>query len=311
MDTFACATFHPDAICEDTRSRNAALAARMAATQLAADLPLLRAQFARGEGPIPASRPSLNARTSRVTCHGGEVDLRIVAPPSPQGVYLHVHGGAWMLGTNAMWDDQFERIAERANLATVSVGYRLAPEHPYPAAVDDCERAARWLIANAKEAFGTERLMIGGESAGAQLSVLVLLRLREHAMHRAFRAANLMFGAFDLSLTPSARAASEDPVITGALLEGASAAFRGGVDPLDPRVSPLYADLQDLPPALFTVGSLDPLLDDSLLMHARWSKAGNTSQLVVYPGGLHGFTSFDGSLAAEANARADTFLRQA
>ncbi|MET0616667.1 MAG: alpha/beta hydrolase [Luteibacter sp.] len=303
--------FRPDAIAEETLTVNAALAAKMAKVTLAADLPSLREQFARGEGPIPAAPPSPRARTLNIRSHDAEIGLRIIAPPSPQGVYLHIHGGAWMLGTNAMWDDQLERIADQANLATVSVDYRLAPEHPYPAAVDDCESAALWLIAHAMDEFGTDRLAIGGESAGAHLSVLTLIRLRERAMQRAFVAANLMYGGFDLARTPSGKSAVTDPVIPAELTANSSVLFRAGIEPMDPRVSPLYADLSDMPPALLTVGSLDPLVDDSVLMHTRWIKFGNASELAVYPGGLHGFTSLGGQLAAVANARADAFLRDA
>lgn len=303
--------FHPDAISQETRAINSALALRMATAPVAGDLSSLRRQFAQGQGPIPASPRSPQARTINIPTGGGGLSLRIYAPSQPRGVYLHIHGGAWMLGTAEMWDGDFERMAGQAGLASVSVEYRLAPEHPYPAAVDDCEAAALWLIARAPTLFGTGKLVIGGESAGAHLAVLTLLRLRERGMHDAFRAANLLFGCFDLSLTPSAMQADSSLVLNRALLVNASAAFRGEMDARDPRVSPLYADLAGLPPALFTVGSLDPLLDDSLLMHTRWLAVGNAAQLAVYPGGLHGFTSFEGQLAAEANARAEDFLRRA
>lgn len=309
MTTFTSTAFDPRSISDDTRRVNAALTARMAATTLAEELPALREQFSRGEGPIPAAALSPRARSITIRSGDAEIGLRIIAPASPTGVYLHIHGGAWMLGTNAMWDAQMERLAETANMATVSVDYRLAPEHPFPAAVDDCENTALWLIAHAMDEFGADRLTIGGESAGAHLSVLTLLRLRDRGMQRAFVGANLLFGAYDLSHTPSVTQAVDDAVIPTALIHAASETFRAGVDARDPRVSPLYADLRDMPPALFTIGSLDPLLDDSLLMHARWAKAGNASELAVYPGGLHGFTSFEGMLSAEANARSDTFLK--
>src|SRR5439155_19280503 len=97
-----------------------------------------------------------------------------------------------------------ERVAHRCEFAVVSVDYRLAPECHYPAGPDDCEAAALWLAANAQTDFGTDRLLIGGESAGANLAVVTLLRLRDRYAFRGFRAANLVFGVYDLSGTPSA-----------------------------------------------------------------------------------------------------------
>jgi acetyl esterase len=77
----------------------------------------------------------------------------------------------------------------------------------------------------------------------------------------------------------------------------------------DPDVSPLRADLRGMPPALFTIGTMDPLLDDSLFMHARWVAAGNEADLAVYPGGLHGFNAFPITIARQANTRIDQFLQ--
>ena len=96
--------------------------------------------------------------------------MRIIAPENPRGVYLHIHGGGWTWGTADEQDPWLDRLAERCGLAVVSVEYRLAPENPYPAAPDDCEAAALWLIREAESRFGTSRLFIGGESAGAHLS---------------------------------------------------------------------------------------------------------------------------------------------
>jgi acetyl esterase len=96
-----------------------------------------------------------------------------------------------------------ERVNEKAGLACVSVEYRLAPENPYPAPPDDCESAALWLAKNAKAEFGSDVLAIGGESAGATLAAVTLLRMRDRHGFTGFRAANLVYGAYDLSMTPS------------------------------------------------------------------------------------------------------------
>ena len=121
--------------------------------------------------------------------------------------------------------------------------------------------------------------------------------------------ANLMYGCYDLSLTPSVRRAAGTPIIDRAKVENLVAGFHGGLPVRDPALSPLYADLTDLPPALFSVGTLDPLLDDSLFMHMRWQAAGNPAELAIFPGGVHGFHMLEGDLARAANQGVARFLR--
>jgi len=306
---FDPAAFRPEAMSLETLASNEELARTIAALPIARTVAEQRAQHARG-AVLPVTPKSPRASLlSTPGKEGHEIALRVIAPPTPAGVYLHIHGGGWMMGSADMRDGASERIAQNAGLATVSVSYRLAPEHPYPAAADDCERAALWLIEHAERTFGTTRLIIGGQSAGANLAVLTLLRLRDGGHATAFCAANLVYGVFDLSMTPSVRRAENTLVTDRRRLDRAMSAFAGPkLDRRDPQVSPLYADLHDLPQALFTIGTLDPLLDDSLFMYARWIAAGNAAQLAVYPGGVHGFTAFANKLATDAQRRIDDFL---
>jgi acetyl esterase/lipase len=152
--------------------------------------------------------------------------------------------------------------------------------------------------------------VIGGESAGAHLSAITLVRLRDRHAATPFSAANLVYGCYDVSLTPSARNWGERYlIISTPIIEW----FAGMWLPdrarrAEPDVSPLYADLCGLPPALFTVGTLDPLLDDSLFLHARWIAAGGRAELAVWPGGIHGFDAFPTALSRAARARMDAFL---
>lgn len=228
----------------------------------------------------------------------GAIGLRSFVPDAVRAVYLDLHGGGFFMGSAVMDDRPNAALARSAGVATLSVDYRLAPEHPHPAAPDDCEAAALWLIANAKREFGTDRLVIGGASAGANLAVLTLVRLRDrHRAGSAFCGANLVFGAYDLAGTPSQRRAGV-PSYRDLYLPGEGAERRR-----DPDVSPLYADLAGLPPALFTVGSADPLLDDSLFLAMRWRAAGSPGELAVYPESLHGFTLFPTEMARAANGR--------
>lgn len=143
--------------------------------------------------------------------------------------------------------------------------------------------------------FGTERLLIGGESAGAHLAVLTLLRLRErHGITGAFRAAQLLFGPYDLSITPSKRLFGSRRLLSNTdSLRRTYELFTPGMGAEQrraPEVSPLFADLTGLPPARMVVGSEDPLLDDSLFLAGRWQAAGAPVHLGVVAGAMHGFT---------------------
>ncbi|MGD0431168.1 MAG: alpha/beta hydrolase [Acetobacteraceae bacterium] len=267
----------------------------------------------RGEGPFPAPVMSVRARTITITGKDGNVvPLRVIAPASPRGIYLHIHGGGWVLGGSDMQDPMLERIADNTGQAVVSVEYRLAPEHPYPAGPDDCEAAAAWLLQNAKKEFGTDAMTIGGESAGGHLSAVTILRMRDRHGYTGFRGANLVYGAFDMSLTPSQRQFGNTRLVlrTIDIQQFANAFLPTITDRRVPDISPLYADLKDLCPALFSVGTKDALLDDTLFMHARWIAAGNDAELAIYPGGAHGFTLFPNDLSRAASARMDAFLNR-
>jgi acetyl esterase/lipase len=274
----------------------------------------MRAARLRGEGPFPAPVMSSRARTITVTGPAGnKTRLRVIAPAGrPRGIYLHLHGGGWVLGGADMQDPMLERIADNTGQAVVSVEYRLAPEHPYPAGPDDCETAAAWLVRNGKAEFGTDLITIGGESAGAHLTAVTILRMRDRHGYSGFRGANIVYGAFDLSLTPSQRLFGDTRLVLRTIdMQQFYNAFLPTVgDRRTPDISPLYADLSGLCPALFTVGTKDPLLDDSLFMHARWVAAGNEAELTVYPGGAHGFTLFPSAQSTAASARMDAFLNR-
>lgn len=295
----------------ETRAYNEAMTRRLAALPPAASIAESRLRLRNGAGATPRGMSSPRAQSSTITGRSGApIGLRTIAAAEPNGIFLHVHGGGWAIGANDLQDGFLEGLADRAGLTCVSVDYRLAPEHPYPAAIDDCEDAALWLIAHAASRLGTSRLFIGGESAGAHLAAAVLLRLRDGGRGAAFSGACLSYGFFDLNLTPSARAAQSTPVIDRTSLARRARDFSaGGTDLADPRISPLNADLADLPPALFVVGSEDPLLDDSTLMHARWSAAGSPATLRLYEGATHGFLLFPIDVARLAARDIADFLR--
>ena len=223
----------------------------------------------------------------------GPLRLRTFVPDQVDAVLLHIHGGGFVTGSPEMTDLLHEMLSKELNLAFVSVDYRLAPEHPYPAGPDDCEAAALWVLEHAERELGSARLLIGGESAGAHLAACTLLRLRDrHDAADPFAAANLVFGIYDLSGTPSQNGMTERPdLITAEQIEYFAELFTPGrsiEERRDPDISPLYADLHGLPPTLFTVGADDHLVDDTLFMAARWELAGNQADLLVYPESPHG-----------------------
>lgn len=229
---------------------------------------------------------------------GGPLRIRCKSPESPSAVLLDIHGGAFCMGSPDDGDQLNAAYVKHANVAVVSVDYRLAPEHPYPAGPDDCEAAAVWLLNNAPREFGTDRLMITGTSAGGNLAAVTLLRLRDRhdALDRVV-GANLVYGGYDLSGTPSQ--INQDKVSFRAVYLPTIAV----ADRKVPDVSPLYADLTGMPPALFTVGTNDYLYDDNLFMYMRWRAAGNQAKLAIYPEALHGFTGMPSAMGREANRR--------
>ncbi len=241
-----------------------------------------------------------------------DLAVRILRPACAGAVYLHVHAGGFIMGAPVMADAFNSRVAGELSIAVVSVDYRLAPQHPMPAAAEDCEAAALWLVSHAEKEFGTRHLLIGGESAGASLAVLALIRLRDRHGLRPFRAANLAVGNYDYSGTPSQRQARDSHFLSPARLrETVAAAFPGlsGEALRDPAISSLYADLRDLPPAIFSVGTDDSVYDDSLLMAVRWRAAGNEAELAICAGGTHLFLNEQTRQAEAGNRRILEFLK--
>ncbi|QRY64239.1 alpha/beta hydrolase fold domain-containing protein [Gordonia sp. PDNC005] len=241
-----------------------------------------------------AARPSVADPAARTSTVNG-VPVRILEPSSApsRGVYLALHGGGFYLGSAVRSDPRHRDLAESLNVTVVAPDYRLAPEHPWPAAGDDCETIARWLIDHAALEFGTGRLVIGGASAGATLALTTLLRLRDHDLSGEILGAVLAFGSYDISgQTPMGRSIADEYFIE---------AYVGHVDDrTHPDISPVFADLRGLPPALLTVGADDVVLEHSLVLAARLTAARADVTLNVYPDAPHAFTGAPTAMAAAA-----------
>ena len=162
---------------------------------------------------------------------------------------------------------------------------------------------------NAKSELGAELRLVGGESAGGHLSAVTAVRMRDrHGFH--FAGANLVYGVYDLSGVPShSRYDGRNLLLDGPSIGIAIEMFVP--DPAlrrHPDVSPLYADLSGLCPALFTVGTLDPLRDHTLFLYAEWIASGSPAEIQIFPGGTHGFDMFPCRERDEAHAAIDAFL---
>ena len=259
---------------------------------------------------LPDSSVKLQVKpvVKQIKGSAGNLSLRIFKPAAVRAVVLSIHGGGFFLG-NAGTDDAFhDYLATTCNVAVVSVDYRLAPENPFPAGIEDCKAAAKWLVENVKKEFGTDKIFISGPSAGAHLSAVIAIYIRDslHAINKV-KGVNLMYGCYDLARTPSYRKATDSTLMINKRFidESYQLVFPGWDQERlqNPQFSPLYADLKNLPPALFTIGTKDPLIDDTYFMEARWRLAGNKTYLAAYPESPHGFNFFPTKMAAAANKK--------
>ncbi|MYB08729.1 MAG: alpha/beta hydrolase [Acidimicrobiia bacterium] len=277
------------------------------------DDPVARAQIQRQNMIDFEPEPSPMAVESTIPGPGGDIPVRLFEPEEPRAMFLHIHGGGWIIGRPQMSDPANEHLATRHGLAVLSVDYRLAPEHPYPAGPDDCEAAAAWMLEHGPVRWGTDKMFIGGESAGGHLAAATLLRVRDRlgAIDRVL-GANLVFGWYDLRGTPSIFDNGGNPdILDPEGLQIMIDSFTPGMtetERRDPDVSPLFANLSGLPPCLVTVGANDHLADDSYFLAARMAAAESPVELAVYPDSPHGFQVFPSQMTKTHAKRFDAWI---
>ncbi|HWC33601.1 MAG TPA: alpha/beta hydrolase [Mycobacteriales bacterium] len=209
------------------------------------------------------------------------VPVRLYLPtPEPTGLHIHLHGGGWWMGSIATADPMARELARGLGMAVLSVDYRLAPEHPWPAAPEDAYEVLRWM------ADRFDRISIGGESAGANLAAVVALMARDRS------GPPLVAQWLDVPAVDLAR--WDDPSMsafgTGYGLEVAQLPAMVGWyadDLAHPYVSPLRADLEGLPPAIVTVAQFDPLRDQGIAYAAALEAAGVPTTLFRAEGHIH------------------------
>jgi acetyl esterase len=246
-----------------------------------------------------AGRPDTEAGTEDVTAEGpdGPVTVRVYRPAAraPLPLVVFFHGGGWVIGDVASYDPFCHHLAVLTPAVVVSVEYRLAPEHPFPAGLSDCEAAVRWAAAHAAELGTNGRLAVAGDSAGGNLAAVVARRARD-AGGPPISFQLLCYPVTDATgSSPSVAENAEGYLLTRADMEWFCRHYLQGADPKDPDVSPLFADdLSDLPPARVVTAEYDPLRDEGEAYAARLAEAGVPATVVRYDGMIHGFLSMGG-----------------
>ncbi len=260
-------------------------------------------------------RRGIGVTTMLAEADGHTVPVRVLRGPKPvTAVVLDFHGGGWVIGNAAMDDRQNAAWIEACNVAVVSVDYRLAPGTPLAGMLHDCLVAARWLLGGGIPAFAALPVFVVGESAGGHLAAATLQQLQAWpALLERVEGTVLYYGVYDLAGTPSVHAASADTlVLDGPGMAQALRLLTPGLTDAVRRsapLSPLYGDLHGMPPALLFAGALDPLVDDSVAMAARWAEVA-ACEMHLVPACPHGFIRFPTLLAQRTVARSHAWLRE-
>ncbi len=239
----------------------------------------------------------------------GQIPVKVFTPQGagPFPLLVFIHGGGWVIGSPATHARLCAELSGGAGCVVVSLDYRMAPENPAPASLDDCVAAIRYIVANAAE-FGADgsRFAIGGDSAGGNLTACSALRLRDEGGPQA-KLLLLFYGAFTGDNTlPSVIENGEGKILTRQAMEWFYGHYlSGGATTDDPYIAPIKGDLKGLPPAHLIVGSQDPLLDDNRLFAAALKAAGVPATLSVYPDQVHVFLQLTAMLSGARKAMAE------
>jgi epsilon-lactone hydrolase len=225
--------------------------------------------------------------------------VRPAAPTAPDACILYLHGGGYVLGSCNTHRPLASHLAARTGLPVLLVDYRLGPEHPYPAAVDDSLTAYQWLLA---QGYEPGRIVVAGDSAGGGLTLATLLALRDRRLPMpALGVAISPWTDLTLSGESMSSMADRDPMITRAGLQRMADWYVGTADPRDPLVSPRFGDPTGLPPLLIHFGEVEALRDDSVAFAAKAEAGGVDVTLEVWPEMIHVWHAF-GPAVPESDA---------
>jgi acetyl esterase len=273
------------------------------------------------ELPVPEARQAMLALTAlqgapaavasveerRIPGPAGEIPLRIYTPAgtAPFAVLVFLHGGGWVIGNLDTHDGASRAVANAAGCIVVSVDYRLAPEHKFPAAPEDAYAATQWVAANASSIGGDPtRLAVGGDSAGGNLAAVVALMARDRGGPRLLYQV-LIYPVTDApGATESYRTNGDGYLLTNDAMSWFWNHYtRGAADRENPYAAPLRAgDLRGVPPALVITAEYDPLRDEGEAYARRLQAAGVPVRLSRYDGTIHGFFSMGAVLAQARTA---------
>jgi acetyl esterase len=235
---------------------------------------------------------------------GDGIAVRIYRPvetDEPSAALVYFHGGGWVVGSLDSHDGIVRALARGSGRVVIAVDYRLAPEHPFPAGLDDASSATRWVLDNAGELrLDPDRIAVGGDSSGATLAAVVARKL---PIERQVLICPVTDHAFD---TGSYEHFAEGYGLTREAMRWYWAEYLGGDDGTSPDASPLRAtDLNGLPPSIVLVAGCDPLRDEGLAYAAKLEGAGVPVTVLRYDGMIHNFIRFAASIDRAAEALAD------
>ncbi|MGE5780680.1 MAG: alpha/beta hydrolase [Hyphomicrobiales bacterium] len=244
-----------------------------------------------------------------IDANGVAAEWSLAPGSDPSKVLLFFHGGGYCSGSIVSHRGMVTEAGRAAQARTLAVGYRLAPEHPFPAAIEDARSAYRFLL---DQGVAPSKIAIGGDSAGGGLTLALMTSVRD-AREPLPACAWLVSPWVDLRMSGAnlAEKAAIDPLISKPYLEELASAYLAGADPANPLVSPLNADLAGLPPLLVQVGSAETLLDDAVRIARRAGAADVRVNLEIWPHMIHAWHLWAAQLEAgrRAIASGGAFIR--
>jgi len=246
---------------------------------------VVRQRFKRMELLVP--RPPLGTKTRNFSLNGLPARTITVRKARPGTEVLFLHGGAYSVGSFRNYGHFTWRLGKAARARVLALDYRMAPEHPYPAALNDALAAYCWLL---DQGARPDRILLAGDSAGGGLTLALLLKLRDEGVPLPAGAVALSPWT-DLATTGASlhTKADTDPMLVASEIPHHAAMYLGGADPRDPYASPLYGDPRGLPPTLIQAGGDEVLLDDAVRMAEKMQAAGCDVELQVSPRMPHVF----------------------